>query len=140
MKKFTALCGVAVVGLGISLSAVAGRDAQVSGCGPDEASIDVAGMGRVTRDHLQEHLTKMEDQVKWAKRTEARTSQHRKALEQHLGEMQSALLQLDTDVAARHCVSDMSNDGRIQILEQRVDALQKIVEQLINHQGEAERP
>lgn len=124
----------------MSLSAVAGRDVQVSGCGPDEASIDVAGMGRVTREHLQQHLTKMEDQVKWAKRTEARTSQHRKALEQHLEEMQSALVQLDTDIASRHCDNNTSIDARIQILEQRVDALQKIVEQVISHQGEAERP
>lgn len=122
-----------------SASAMA-EESQVTDCGPDGAMVHVQGMGMVTREHLQEHLDKMQDQLKWAKRTEAHTSQRRKALELHHDQMQTALTQLDAGIATRPCATNLSPDARIQILEQRVDALQKVVEQLTNHQSEAERP
>jgi len=129
-----------VTALAVANATAMAAEAPVTVCGPGGAMVHVQDMGMVTREHLQEHLDKMQDQLKWAKRTEARTNPRRKALELHHDQMQAALKQLDADIAARPCATNLSTDARIQILEQRVDALQKIVEQLLNHQSEAERP
>lgn len=102
----------------------------------------VEKMGIVDEAILQEHMVEMEDQVQRARRTEARSSQHRKLLEMHMRSMQAAMEKIHEGVDDEECLrqaQDVDAQDRMRAMEKRLQTMQHMMDQMIKHQEEAEK-
>lgn len=119
---------------------VAAEETLVTDCGPGGATVHVDGMGMVTLEHLQTHMTEMGERLAQARRTQAASSAHRKLLEQHMETMEKAAEQLSAAITTKGCVPGTpSLADRVTNLEKRLDAMQQLLQQMVGHQREAER-
>lgn len=117
-------------------------EVTVTGCGPDDATVHVPKMGIVTQEHLQAHMENMESRLDHARRTEPRSSMHRKMLEAHMADMERAMEALQGARDAQRCTAvnaGLSVEARVAMLEQRLGEIQDILDQVIKHVREAER-
>lgn len=139
-KSKNAIAAVASVALISTAPVFAVDEVQLGECGGSKATVHVSGMGMVTAEHLQKHMEKMQDDLEKARRTQAASSAHRKLLEQHMQDMEGAMEKVQAAVTQQSCPpGSVTIDARVERLEQRVDALQKLLDQMIGHQREAER-
>lgn len=102
----------------------------------------VAGMGLVNEERLQTHIDEMEAELKSAAASLPRSRQQRKSMERHLAKMQQAMREMQGTLTDGECgaaVMAAPVDQRIQVLEKRLDAMQKLLEQLVARQKELER-
>lgn len=102
----------------------------------------VAGMGLVNENRLQAHIDEMEAELKSAAVSLPRSRQQRKSMERHLAKMQQAMREMQGTLTDGECgaaVMTAPVDQRIQVLEKRLDAMQKLLEQLVARQRELER-
>lgn len=136
-------CGAALGMVGllcVAARATALEEVQIPECGAGEPTVHVSSMGMVTAEHLQQHMDKMKADLDRARRMEASSSAHRKLLEGHMQDMEKAMENLQTAIAQRNCPPGaVPLEARVENLERRLDALQKILDQVIGHQREAER-
>lgn len=117
-------------------------EVTVTGCGPGGATVHVPNMGMVTKEHLQQHMDRMTNRLDQARRTEPRTSMHRKLLEAHMADMASAMEALQAAREVQRCASEdaaPSLDARVADLERRLSEIQDMLDQMIKHVREAER-
>ena len=102
----------------------------------------VAGMGLVNEERLQTHIDEMEAELKSAAASLPRSRQQRKSMERHLAKMQQAMREMQGTLTDGECgaaVVAAPVDQRVQVLEKRLDAMQKLLEQLVARQKELER-
>lgn len=130
-----------IVSLCMSAPAAAGDEVLIPECGAGgEPTVHVSNMGMVTAEHLREHMDKMKEDLDRARRMEAPSSAHRKVLEKHVQDMEKAMEALQAAITQRNCPPGaVPMEARIENLERRLDALQKLLDQVIGHQREADR-
>lgn len=102
----------------------------------------VPGMGLSNEDRLQAHIDEMSVELERARASMPRSNQQRKAMERHLAKMQAVMRDMHgtlTDDACGAIVVAAPVDQRVQVLEKRLDAMQKLLEQMVARQTELER-
>lgn len=111
-------------------------------CAEDGKGAYVAGMGLVDEERLQAHIDEMEAELESAAASLPRSRQQRKSMERHLAKMQQAMREMQgasIDEKCRAAAMAAPVDQRIQVLERRLDATQKLLEQVMARQKEMER-
>ena len=102
----------------------------------------VPGMGLANEDRLQAHIDELSVELEHARASMPRSNQQRKAMERHLAKMNNVMRDMHgtlTDDACGAMVMAAPVDQRVQVLEKRLDAMQKLLEQMVVRQTELER-
>lgn len=132
----------AIVAVGLtSFGAVSAAEVDHTHC-KDPGRIYVQKMGMIDEAILQDHITQMEERIQKARRTQARSSQHRKQLEMHMADMQRAMKTMHEGVDDEACLQqsqDVSAEERVRAMEKRMQSMQKMLDQMKKHQEEMEK-
>jgi hypothetical protein len=148
MKKMHKQLLAVVAGIALASPLMAAEDghtghASQSGC-DDKGVVAVDEMGIVNEALLQQHIDKVKAQMERIHTLSGpRVAQHRREMRQHLAEMQSAMQQLHNLMYAGGCDATQhgaSLDVRVQVVEKRLDMMQQMMEQMIEHAAEQEKP
>lgn len=124
-----------------ALPAIAG-ETDHAGCGDSKTTIYVDKMGIVNEEMLQEHIDKMQASLDQIKNKTARREEHRKGLRLHLMEMQQAMQKMHNMKLMSGCseaAHGASVETQLKVLWKRMDMMQTMIEQILEHQKEAER-
>lgn len=119
---------------------IAAEDAERSGeerCAGNNQWAYVAGMGLVDDDRLQEHVDEVRAELDDPSASLPRSRQQRKSMERHLERMQQAMGEMQATITDGACDGAMTAapvDQRVQLLEQRLDGMQKMLERLVAQQ------
>ncbi len=137
-----ALTSIPIVAL-LLFSPIASADEKPNNkCDDKKNMIYINQMGMVDSTILQEHITSMRKRVKKAQRTKAKSDKHRRLLERHMDDMLSAMTQLSGEGTAVVCkpgTNTLTTDERIENLEKRLDLMQNMLKQFMEHEQERER-
>lgn len=107
-----------------------------------EGMMKVKHMGVVDEETLRQHIDKTQQQLDAIRRTQPRSSQHRKMMREHLARMQQAWVDMHDMMLEQGCqqaAHGASVEARLEVLEKQVHMMQQMMGQLMGHMSESER-
>jgi len=132
---------VAVIGTACVLSVFAGEVGHRSCEG--KTMVSVGEMGIVNEELLQQHIDKVKEQMRRIRYLSGpQVDLRKREMKRHLSEMQMAMQQLHNLMYVGGCgdaLHGASTDVRLQVVEKRLDAMQQMMEQMIDHISEQEK-
>jgi hypothetical protein len=129
--------------IGVTLaSPVMAEEHKHDSCG-DKESVSINEMGIVNEALLQQHIDKTKGQMERVRHLSGpQVAQHKREMKQHLTEMDAAMQLLHNLMYAEGCEASLhgaSAEVRLQVVEKRLDMMQQMMEQVINHISEQEK-
>jgi len=110
----------------------------MSGC-DGGVTVKLGQMGTVNETVILKHIDKMEQQMKNVRHGRGSHVSRKKALKQHLSEMQVALQEIHDQKYAAGCKSamgDASVEMRVEVMEKRMDMMQQMMKQMVENLSE----
>jgi len=98
--------------------------------------VDLGRMGAVNEGILQQHIDKIKQQLKKIHVTSGSFADRKRQLRRHLLDMQAVTQELHNQKYANSCkdpLSGASIEIRVVAMEKRVDMIQQMMEQMIEH-------
>lgn len=141
MKTLPKKLLISVLALGMTISILSTAIAEEKK-NPDcdaGATVKLGQMGTVNEESLLKHIEKMKLEMKKVRHGRGSHLSRTKALKDHLSEMQVAVQEIHDQKYADGCKdtrSDASDSTRIEVMEKRMDMMQQMMKQIVEHLSE----
>lgn len=106
------------------------------------AKVEVGAMGMVDEVILQKHIDKMQGQLKRVRHARGSRLSQKTEMKQHISDMQAAMQELHKEMYVGGCKESMHGapvEVRVEMIQKRMDAMQKLLDQLLEHIAEQEK-
>ncbi|MEW5756286.1 MAG: hypothetical protein AB1810_08270 [Pseudomonadota bacterium] len=130
------------IALPIMLAAFPAMAEKKDHVGCDEILVKADKMGMMDEAAMQKMIDRMEEAMSQVKRKAARREERREGLRLHYAEMQEAMKEIHNMKLISGCQAaahGASLETRIGMIEKRLDMMQVMMQQMLDHQQESER-
>lgn len=128
--------------LAISPPVISAQEAAHQTCESLDVEVRIGGMGMVDEETLMEHMEETRERLDAVRRSQPRSSLHRRLMREHLAEMRDAWQEMHNVMLRQGCYKaahGASLEVRMEVVERHVQSMQQMIDQILAHFSELER-